>query len=43
MNMSMYHSKNQGVSASHNQHPAASRRLHNDQLSPLTAFELERE
>ena len=39
MNTSMYRNQNSGVSASQNPAP---RRM-NDQLSPLTAFELERE
>ena len=41
MNTSMYRNMNQGVAASQNVPPQ--RRLNDSQISPLTAFELERE
>ena len=42
MNTSMYRNQNVGVSSSQ-QHPLPPRRLQNEQLSPLAAFEIERE
>ena len=41
MNTSIYRNMNQGVAASQNVPPQ--RRLNDSQISPLTAFELERE